>query len=302
MTDLMRSIEARGVGCHSYADDTQLWVSFDPRSPGDEEVARRLLTDTLDFVGEWMQEHHLKLNQEKTTFIPFHRTSAVFEPLRVGDMDIGPSTVAKNLGVWFDTRLDFKHHINMTVRNCYFHLRRLQACKPYIPRDNLPILVHAFITSRLDFCNSVLFGLPSSTLAKLQKVQNAAARFITGAKRFDSASQQLRRLHWLPIHARILFKVILFSYSIIGKSNACPEYFTEVIVLKSHSRATRRSLKALLVSAVSTRLKTFGERSMYFSLVKPFNDLPSYLADHLHSSYASFRTGLKTYLFAQSLD
>ena len=299
MTDLMRSIEARGVACHSYADDTQLWVSFDPRLPGDEDAARLLLTDTLAFVSEWMNQHHLKLNQEKTVFIPFHRTTAVFASLSVGGVDIEPSVIAKNLGVWFDTKLDFKHHVSNTLRSCYFHLRRLQACKPYIPAIYLPVLVHAFITSRLDFCNSILYGLPSCTLSRLQKVQNAAAKFLTGARKFDSASQQLQTLHWLPIKDRILFKVILLSHSIATTASRSPAYFTEFVVARSCARATRSSKKAQLVSNIPVRLKTYGERSMFHSLVHPFNALPSHLCNH-SDSYASFKTALKTFLFCNA--
>ena len=75
----------------------------------------------------------------------------------------------------------------------------------------LVVLVHAFITSRLDYCNSLFYGLPNSQLAKLQKEQNTTARLVCGTPRWSHVMPLLYQLHWLPVHYRIEFNIILFD-------------------------------------------------------------------------------------------
>ena len=116
--------------------------------------------------------------------------------ITVGNNRISPSPCVKNLGSWFDSNLSMTDHINKPCNAAFYHLHNLRRIKKYLSRDSLITLVHAFITSRLDYCNGLLFGLPKAEIAKLQRVQNAAERrlflasenFLTLQQRFMSCT------------------------------------------------------------------------------------------------------------------
>ena len=108
-----------------------------------------------------------------------------------------------DLGVVLDRDLDLRSHINNICRNASLIIRNIGRVRKYLSRADIERLVHAFITSRLDYCNSLLYGLPARDLGKLQRIQNTAARLFTGAKRNDHSDPILRNLHWLPINERL---------------------------------------------------------------------------------------------------
>ena len=100
-------------------------------------------------------------------------------------------------------------------------------------------LVHAFVTSRLDYCNSLLYGLPSSQLAKVQRVQNAAARVVCRLPKFCRITPVLQELHWLPIKFRIQFKILVITFKAIH--GMAPDYICNLISIKKKSRYNLRS-------------------------------------------------------------
>ncbi len=88
-------------------------------------------------------------------------------------------------------------------------------------------LVHAFMTSRLDYCNALLGGCPASSINKLQIVQNAAARVLTRSRKYDHITPILQSLHWLPIKFRISYKILLLAYKALN--GLAPAYLTNLL-------------------------------------------------------------------------
>ena len=157
-------------------------------------------------------------------------------------------------------------------------------------------IIHAFISSRLDNGNSLLYGLPDYLLQKVQRIQNTAARILTRTKKFEHISPIIRRLHWLPVVQRIQFKILTLTFKCLH--NKAPQYLIDL--LKSHDardRESTRSSNTYLLKMPSTITKpTICDRS--FSVAAPtlWNDLPINIrsCDNLET----FKTKLKTHLFA----
>jgi len=99
-----------------------------------------------------------------------------------------------------------KNHVDGVARSCFYQLRQLRSIRRSVPTDALHTLVHAFISSRIDYCNAVLYGATDAVIRRLQAVLHAAARLITGVRRNDHITPTLRdTLHWLPVSQRIAF-------------------------------------------------------------------------------------------------
>jgi len=149
-------------------------------------------------------------------------------PVIINDSAIQPSTVARNLGVYFDDHLNMQQHIANISRQSYFQLRQLRVVSRSLTMDALKMLLHAFVFSRLDYCNSLFFGLPDTSISKLQSVQNAAARLFGGLRKFDHVTPILRdQLHWLPIRQRIDFKIATLVYKSLN--HLAPQYLLDML-------------------------------------------------------------------------
>jgi hypothetical protein len=165
-----------------------------------------------------------------------------------------------------------KQHINKVTSTCFFQLRRLKQVRRTLGPKITASLVSAFVTSRLDYCNALLAGLPKSTTGPMQRVQNAAARLITGISSRDHVTPSLQSLHWLPVTYRITYKLCLLMHLVhIGRS---PTYLTELVTATSElpSRRSLRSASSQRYEVPRTSLK-FGERSFSFAGPTAWNTL-----------------------------
>ena len=151
-----------------------------------------------------MHSNFLKLNNSKTEFLIIgspHLLSKLPKDisLKIGDTAVSSTSSARNIGAIFDQHLHMTAHVNSICRSCYIHIRDIGKIRPYLTQDATEKLVHAFISSKLDYLNSLLIGLPDSLLSRLQRIQNNAARIVTRTRKHNSITPVLKSLHWLPV-------------------------------------------------------------------------------------------------------
>ena len=158
-----------------YADDTQIYLAVDSRN---FDSSMEELTECLKSVQEWMVGVKLKLNPEKNKFIiigqkAIRESLASNFPVPLLQNNISLSVEVKNLGVTFDSDNSFDNHVAKVCRACYYHLRDLRRIRKFLSDETAILLANAMVSSRLDYCNSLLYGVSKSNISKLQRVQNA---------------------------------------------------------------------------------------------------------------------------------
>ena len=162
-TPMQRIFRRHGVHYHKYADDIQLYVSYNPAVPGDQVETVRRLTDCVKEVRRWMTLRMLKLNDDKTEMIIFiskhHLKLYGVCCMTIGADIISPVDCVRNLGVDMDQHLTMTHHVTAVCAACNYYLYRLSSIRHYLTTEATKSAVNALVTSRLDYCNSLLVNL-----------------------------------------------------------------------------------------------------------------------------------------------
>ena len=118
----------------------------------------------------------------------------------------------RDLGVIFDQILNLRSHVNSICKSSFLALRNIRGVRKCLLRDQLERLIHALISSRIHYCNSLLYGLPSCHIDKVQTIQNTAPPFLAGAKPRESITPIEKHLHWVLVIKRCEFKILLIKY------------------------------------------------------------------------------------------
>ena len=290
-----------GVRYHFYADDTQLFIHL---SPNDSLKSFDRLKSCMNDIQVWMSEDKLKLNPDETEFIVYgakdrHRWLSDSFPVYILGNCLSPAVVVRNLGVLFDAKFCFTNHVNAVIKSCFISLRDLHRIRRFLSVDTSVVIANALVSSRLDYCNSLFRSLSSRNATRVQYVQNALARFVTGASKYTDITSTLRTLHWLPIRQRIIFKTLVLVYKYLTTGQ--PKYFAPYLHLYKSAMNTRRSnpknlfLQVPIVSHMMPLSYGMIFHMIYavlqISPVSKVDSKPTYVRNHSHHSFLLPNTG-----------
>ena len=213
-----------GLSYHFFTDDSQLHKSS---VPSDFPVLACCLKDCIEDVAEWMGERKLKMNDDKTELMAIGTRSKLSQviphlaPMFISGCDIPFSQSVRNLGFYLDETLSIDAHIKYLCRIWFCQFRRIGKIHSFLSTDAANKLAVSLILSRLDYCNPLHAGLHDNKLNKFQRIQNHAARLVLRKSRHASATALLRTLHWLPVKARIQYKIALSLFLCVSIRTVC---------------------------------------------------------------------------------
>ncbi|XP_039901842.1 uncharacterized protein LOC120742540 [Simochromis diagramma] len=276
------------VSYHLFADDIQLYYLFKPTE------AHKLsnLIDCLTNIKQWLNNNCLQLNPAKTETLIIAPGSAIPDiKRRLGDLGSSQKHNLRKLGVIFDEAFSLEGHLNQTVRTCFFHLGNISKLRSIVSTSELEMIIHAFISTRLDYCNSLFTCLNMKGLARLQVVQNSAARLLTRSNKGAHMTPVLKSLHWLPIRFRFHFKILVLTFRALQRQ--APPYIADLIHTHTSTRNLRSANQNLLVVPR-------GDRSFQAVAPRLWNALPLFLRGL--DSVETFKKQLKTFLFQKAFN
>ena len=196
---------------------------------------------------------------------------------------ISPTNEVKNLSVTFDSGNTFATH-SQVCRACYYHLKDLRRIRKFLSVETAALLANSMISSRIDYCNCLLYGVNKYNVAKPQKIQNVLCRIVFRLDKTSHDTPYLQKLHWLPISYLILFKYNLITFKAIKFSQ--PSYLSSLIKPSSLTRGNRLSL-----SSVRPK-KAIGRRGFAMASPTEWNRLPQSVRSQ--NTIIGFQSQLKT--------
>ena len=280
-------LEKEGFIVHGYADDHQALYTF--RIQFQYHAICHFLPKGLDLISQWMSTHFLKLNAGKSQLLLFTpnnlRDEVPINKVYLGNNVFIPvSLEAVNLGVKLDFQLSFSPQISMIISQSYGQISNINKIRKYLTIENLRTIVQALVVSKIDNCNSLLYGVAEYEISRLQRLQNSCARLIYGKKKYESVSETLKTLHWLPIKPRIYFKILLFVFKFFNSKT--PKYIDECLHVSDPDSYLLHIPRA----------KTpYGDRAFANCAPRLWNSLPSNLRSM--DNLDTFKRHLKHYFF-----
>ena len=291
-------VTKHGLSIHLYADDTQVYFSFNVHSPCPDLTA---IKNCFTEIKSWMFSNYLMLNDDKTEFMDIGYYVSPITTLDIGDtssdLSVSPVLTAKNLGFYFDHRLSMDDQISHISQICYLNLRNLRRIGSRLNHTLKVQLVHANILSIIDYCNSVYAGITEKNLKRLQKIQNNAVRYIfklNGKMKWTSISPYLKKLHFLPVVYRIQYKIAFLVFKCIN--NLAPKYLKDFISLRDTKKmGVRLDDDFFLLKIPSPSNFSRTEASFQYNGPKIWNNLPYRI--RCLADIDIFKKSLKNYYF-----
>ena len=239
------------------------------------------------------------MNPPKTDFLwcatrrRCHQLST--DPLFIEDASLTPSSTVRDLGVVLQSDMSMTSHVNQIVGQCFRQLRLIKSCVKSLSFEAARTVVNSFVISRVDYCNSLLAGLPKCLLDRLQPILNASAKLLCGCQKYDHVTPLIRdRLHWLPVPQRIEFKLCLLTFKSLR--GMAPRYLAD-LCCSTPAAATGHNLRSVTHGDLRVRrmCTKFGDRAFSVAGPRAWNKLPMEI--HSCDSVESFKRKLKHHLF-----
>jgi len=293
--DILRNLE---ISYHLYADDTQLYLSFNFTEAESQQECLNKMQKCVSEVKAWMTENKLKLNDDKTEVMfiasDYYRKLITLENFSIDSTVIVPTSSVRNIGVIFDHALTMKNQVTTVCRSLHLHLRNIGSIRKCISHEACEKLIHALVTSRLDNGNATLYGLPDTQLGRLQRMLHIAARILTLTPVYNHITPILIELHWLPVSKRIEYKILLLTFKSLN--GLAPQYLSDLLISRdSISQRNTRSSNTNLLEVPSSRTTTFGNRAFSRTAPALWKCLPVQL--RTMTELVPFKKSLKTHLF-----
>lgn len=241
-------------------------------------------------------------NDSKTEFLVIgswqQLSKVTIALIKVGDCDIQPLKHVRNLGTWFDNHMSMNTDMGKVCSKAFRGLYDSRQIRKYVPAESTKCLIHALVTSHLDYCNSLLYKFPQCQYNRLQKVLVATAQVTCLIPKFAHITAVLRDLHWLPVKFRVEFKIGLLVFKTLN--GQVPQYLSDLLVVKPRTRYSLwYDYESLLVIPKVTQ-KTFGDRAFSHAGPTVWNALPSSLRNCRNTD--SFKVQLKNHLFKKAFN
>ena len=213
---LSKIAQLHGIEDDKFADDEQMALAFRTTQLQSQLNAVIKMENCIDDIRDFLKQNKLSNNGEKTECSLFGTSQQLkkikFESIDVDGVQIKIKNEVKNLGIMFDSTLSMAAQVKKICKTGYLNLKNISEIRKSLNKDNCKIIINALVTSHLDYGNSLLYGISKKQMNKLQVLQNASVRLIEKKRKHDSISQSRKELHWLPIEARIEFKILKFTW------------------------------------------------------------------------------------------
>ena len=237
-------IHKHGINFHFYVDDTQMYISCNPKIPGACQSALTKVELCIIELSNWMTSYKLKLNHSKTEFFIAGTAQGLNKlpsiELKVGNNIIKSSTSVRNLGIVLDSHMCMTQ-VNSLISPVDYHLRNSRRIAKFLDQDTKHHVIRCLFLSRMDYGNALLYGCKSKDLDRLQALQNKAVKLIFNAGKLDSPAPLLNTLHWLPIQERIKYKLCMYIYK-------CLNFLNFITYKPKGTRFTRSSIDTTLLT------------------------------------------------------
>ena len=298
MLPLCDQLEEMGCNYLMYADDIQFYTStsIPQLSSKFEDIAKLIRT-----IEDCITMSFMKLNPKKTEVLVsssrYRQINLNNYRLQISDeTTIALAKCVRTLGAYFNQHMTVESQVSAMVSSIAFQLRRIHQIRRYLTDEAAHILIQALVFSRLDFHNALLINAPKNQIARLQRLQNWAAKIVTNSRIHDHVTPLLCKLHWLPVQARIEFKVGCLTSKALN--SLAPAYIQSLVDIYRPSRSLR---SAQIVSLIvpRTSMMMYGKRAFFVSAPSLWNAVD--VDTRKATSLDQFKRSLKTSLFRKYL-